>query len=259
MLAFETHGNGPATILLHGFLGNRTEWRPFLHLLPERRWILVDLPGHGESVRLPSPDAYSFPGVCQALDSLLTQLNIPSADIIGYSLGGRVAVELAATVPERVRSLFLESAGLGIGDERARAERLAHDQVLASRLRSEGLSAFLAKWYAQPLFATLRKSPRFSELLSCRASQDPEELACALDGLSQGRQRDRSAVLKDFPFAYLAGSEDSKYAALARELSQRHPESLVEICAEVGHNVHFEQPEVFRAALERHLRRQSGD
>lgn len=90
-------GDGPLLVLLHGIGGNSGAWSGLLPLLSGRRWIAVDLPGHGRSPALPS---YSYVGYAEAVAAAL-----PYADdvaVLGHSFGGAVGLALAAVRPVRV-------------------------------------------------------------------------------------------------------------------------------------------------------------
>jgi pimeloyl-ACP methyl ester carboxylesterase len=93
-------GDGPPVVLLHGFGGAAWNFTELAELLPGRRLLIPDLPGHGKSDPLPAPSIAGFADVVAGL------LDEP-ADVLGHSMGGVVALRLAARRPDRVRSLVL--------------------------------------------------------------------------------------------------------------------------------------------------------
>ncbi len=101
-LAYDSIGSGPAVLLLHGLSYDRRIWSPFVtQLVPNYRCIAVDLPGHGESPDLDSPDAYHPVKIADRLHALVEHLGAGRPLVIGHSLGGALATFYAAAVSVR--------------------------------------------------------------------------------------------------------------------------------------------------------------
>src|SRR3712207_1447085 len=101
---------GPAILFLHGFLGSAADWRDVRAALDGlHRCLAVDLPGRGASLDPARPEAYTVEGAARMLLDLLDELNIERPVVVGYSMGGRLALYLALRNPERCAGLFLES------------------------------------------------------------------------------------------------------------------------------------------------------
>ncbi|HRA21715.1 MAG TPA: alpha/beta fold hydrolase, partial [Anaerolineae bacterium] len=130
----------PPLLLLHGFTGDRRSWLGFAaawrrlqagdradgrHHGYRRRVIALDLPGHGRSPQPADPAARTMPGVVAEVQATIDALGITRAHVLGYSMGGRVALSLALAVPERVASLSLIGASPGIADAAERDARAA--------------------------------------------------------------------------------------------------------------------------------------
>jgi pimeloyl-ACP methyl ester carboxylesterase len=111
-LSYVELGEGDPLLLIHGLGGNWTAWLENIPALARRhRVIAVDLPGFGGSA--PSAEGISIPGYSRALARLLEELGLEQAMVVGNSLGGWVAADLALRVPERVRALVLvDAAGI---------------------------------------------------------------------------------------------------------------------------------------------------
>src|SRR3979490_1702792 len=110
-LYYETHGNGRPLILLHGGLGSGEMFGPVLPLLAERHQVIaVDLQGHGRTADIDRRLAVRLmPGDTAAL---IDHLHLAPSDVVGYSLGGGVALQTAAKYPTKVRRLVMVSANV---------------------------------------------------------------------------------------------------------------------------------------------------
>ena len=118
-IAFIDEGEGPPTLLIHGFASNhRVNWlsTSWLRDLADagRRVIAFDNRGHGESGKPRDPEAYRTPVMAEDARRLLDHLRIGQADVIGYSMGARIAAFLALAHPERVRSAVFSGLGEGM-------------------------------------------------------------------------------------------------------------------------------------------------
>lgn len=106
-------GSGPPLLLITGLGANIEMWAPFERLLHGRSTISFDAPGMGESESLRRP--VRLPGLAQRVVELIGSLGYERVDVLGYSLGGAIAQELARRAPERVDRLLLCGTGPGIG------------------------------------------------------------------------------------------------------------------------------------------------
>jgi pimeloyl-ACP methyl ester carboxylesterase len=109
-LYYEIHGAGEPLVLLHGGLGSTDMFGELLPSLSKiRRVITVDLQGHGRTADIERP--LSYEAMADDIAALLKNLGIEQADIMGYSLGGGVALRTAIQHPEAVKKLVLISIG----------------------------------------------------------------------------------------------------------------------------------------------------
>jgi 2-succinyl-6-hydroxy-2,4-cyclohexadiene-1-carboxylate synthase len=173
--------------------------------------------------------------------------------LVGYSLGGRLALHLAARHPERIARLLLVGASAGLETESARAERRESDARWARLLRENGLEAFFRAWEAQPLFASLAEldAPGRARLEAARAGHDAEGLAWSLEAFGLGAQQPLHDALPALavPTVWAAGARDAKFSALAAELAGRMPNARAEIVPGAGHNLPLERPAAFRSLV----------
>jgi 2-succinyl-6-hydroxy-2,4-cyclohexadiene-1-carboxylate synthase len=244
-------------LFLHGFMGTARDWAPVCAALSDRyRCLAVDLPGHGGASGIKLPVGAAFDAVTEALTAVLDRVGLDTATLVGYSMGGRLALYAALQAPDRFPRLVLESASPGLEDAAARSRRVAADEARAQELEGGSFANFLTEWYHQPLFASLQAHERLIPyLVETRGQGDPVALATTLRVLGTGRQPslwDRLPGLTADTLA-LAGCLDEKYAALARRMAVLAPTLRAEFVPDAGHTIHLEAPEAFIGALTRFL------
>jgi len=243
------HPDLPRLVFLHGFLGRGAEWQSIASYFSDRYYcILPDLPGHGANITLPMETALNYESLARGLQITLTSLGPQPVILVGYSLGGRIALYTSLRYPEKVRVLILESTSPGIADLSARQERMLADQLQADGILSEGINPFLDRWYSQPLFQSLKgRQVLMEQVRQSRQENDPAWMAKTLRELSPGRQPflgDRLQEL-DIPILLLAGSLDKKYAAALRETAASNQRSRALVVPHAGHSIHAERPQRF--------------
>ncbi|HET7093398.1 MAG TPA: 2-succinyl-6-hydroxy-2,4-cyclohexadiene-1-carboxylate synthase, partial [Thermomicrobiales bacterium] len=191
------------------------------------------------------------------LAGLLDQLRIERASVLGYSMGGRLALSFAVSHPERVAALALESATAGIANEAERSARRAADERLATSIERDGVACFVADWERLPLFATQARLPaaRQEALRQDRLRQRALGLANSLRGFGQGAQPALHARLAEIgcPVLLVVGEEDARFRAIAADLADRLSDARVTVVPEAGHAVHLEQPERFATIVQEFL------
>ncbi|NNF39089.1 MAG: alpha/beta fold hydrolase [Gemmatimonadetes bacterium] len=250
----------PPLVLLHGFMGSVAAWGDLpRRMAADRRVIVVDLPGHGESHRPRKPESYSIPTLAAAVGSAVSQVAPGPVDWLGYSMGGRVLLSGACDGLLSARRVIAESSSPGIEDPGERDERLAVDAERAHLLETLGLEAFVDRWMAMPLFASQRRlAPQTLERERRRRSvHDASALAACLRGASIARQPsywDRLGPLGP-RLLVLTGGLDPRFEAIGDAVVVRCPEARRHIVADAGHAVHLEAPEAWLRAVREHLDR----
>jgi 2-succinyl-6-hydroxy-2,4-cyclohexadiene-1-carboxylate synthase len=207
------------------------------------RWqvVRVDLPGHGGSggVRVGFAEAAGLVGEAGG-----------AGVYCGYSLGGRLCLRLALDRPDLVRGLVLVGASPGIADPDVRARRRAADEALAAGIERDGVAAFLDRWLAGPLFASL---PAEAAGRAERLANTADGLASALRRLGPGAQAplwDRLGALRP-PTLLVAGAKDAKFAAIARRMADAAGgHARVALVQGAGHAVPLERPAELAALVE---------
>jgi 2-succinyl-6-hydroxy-2,4-cyclohexadiene-1-carboxylate synthase len=249
-------GEGEPVTLLHGFTQSGRSWQEVISAMPGGwRFVVPDLRGHGETQL--GPGAACTMEACAAdLEMLWGHLGIDRTHLVGYSMGGRLALHVAARRPERLLSLLTVGAHAGL-EPQAREGRKVGDEALAERIEKDGVEAFVDYWNRLPLFAGLeRRGPSFvAQLHAERMKNTVAGLAASLRGMGAGvmepvwDELDRVTV----PSTFVAGQLDHGYIASARRLAASVPNGRVEIVPRAGHAVHQERPEAFTRVLAGHL------
>lgn len=256
-------GDGPALLLLHGFTRDARAWQPLLPCFEDYRTIRVDLIGHGKSDAPADAARYSMEHAVEDLTALLHHLDIERTALLGYSLGGRVALHFAVEAPQLLWALVIESASPGIEDDMERDARFASDSQLAASIESDGLEAFADRWQAQPLFASQRQLPAavLDEQRRQRLDNSPLGLGNSLRGMGAGAQRWLMPDLPhiDAPTLFLAGALDQRYAAMAPVMATAVPGAEHQVIEGAGHTVHLERPEPYAALVTDFLARHRPD
>jgi len=245
-------------VLLHGFLGTGGDWDEITERLgPGFRCLCPDLPGHGSNLDGPPPSGYTMDYAALQVMERLDKEGIERCALVGYSMGGRLALYLAVNYPERFNALVVESASPGLKDPEQRQHRADYDADLAKELEgcagdTAAFKGFLGRWYAMPLFETLaRDRDRIDRLVGRRLENDPAALAHALRGMSPGLQPSLWEQLPRLPMPVLAmvGDEDGKFRRIGEQMSECGPTIAVHEMQGCGHNVHLEAPMEFATVI----------
>ncbi|MEE9607947.1 MAG: 2-succinyl-6-hydroxy-2,4-cyclohexadiene-1-carboxylate synthase [Myxococcota bacterium] len=251
-------GAGPPLLVLHGFTGCADSMEGIATGLSDAyRTLRLDLVGHGGSDAPDSVAAYTMESCVEQVASALDALGVRTAHVIGYSMGGRVALALCAWRPERVRSALLVGASAGLEHPDRRAARRRADEALAARIESEGLERFVDEWMGRPLFAGQRRlgQAALARARAQRLANRPRGLANSLRGMGAGAQPALHPLLERIrtPLRLVAGSQDAKFVAIASDLARRLPNARVRLVPGAGHACHLEAPATFLGIARRFL------
>jgi 2-succinyl-6-hydroxy-2,4-cyclohexadiene-1-carboxylate synthase len=191
--------------LVHGFTQTASSWsivEPFLR------------GGSLEPAALEVPHGLGFAATASALGDAGGR-----AAYVGYSMGGRLCLQLALDRPELVEKLVLVSASPGIADEAERTARRAADESLAQEIERDGVAAFVERWIAQPMFAQL--PPDAAGIEQRVAANSVGRLTHQLRALGQGAQPSNWQRLHEVtaPTELFAGDADAKYVAIAGRMA----------------------------------------
>lgn len=199
-------------VFLHGFLGTKEDWNAVRSFFSETSFA-IDLPGHGKA---PFSEQFTLP---------FSQ----KIHLVGYSMGGRLAVSFANANPEKIATLTLISTFTG----KATPNRVESDQIWAQKIL-HSFDDFLKEWYDQPIFAG------FTPDLTMRKQQNPTSLAQTLLHYSPAK----FPLIPPKNACYVVGERDVKYRKL-------YPNAI--IVPNAGHMVHIEQPEAIANIIKKRI------
>lgn len=245
-LNVERWGKGPPLVLLHGFTGSAMSWGPLAEMLAARFTLLaVDVVGHGASGKPAAPDRYAIDRAARDAVTAMLAFGFRRSAWLGYSMGGRLALAVAAALPDAVERLALIGASPGLADAGEREARRAADEALADRIERDGVPAFVDEWEALPLFATQARLPEGMRraIRRGRLANDARGLANSLRGMGAGAQPPLHDRLPDItaPSLLLAGALDGKFAAIAGDMAATMPDARVRLVPGAGHAAHIEK------------------
>lgn len=257
-------GEGPATIVfVHGLSGS---WPNWLEQLPvfaaDHRVIALDLPGFGHS---PMPaQEITISGYARILDGLLGALGVDSAALVGNSMGGFVAAELAINFPARVERLVLVSAA-GISTHKRRDV----ERVVPALHRAEKAVAMYTAWMAARSQAVARRpglrNATFGLVTRHPSRLSPALVAEQLKGAGKPGFMQALATILDYPIRerlpeiaaptlIVWGAEDRLITVTDADVFEELiPNSRKVVFEDTGHMAMLERPEAFNELLRRFL------
>ena len=243
----EVQGKGVPLLLLHGFSGAASTWDAITQeLADDFQLVALDLLGHGASDAPRDMPSYRMDSAASDIVDLLGQLGLAKPHLLGYSMGGRLALFLALRYPTLIHSLILESASAGLADEQARAQRRQHDNDLADKIEARGISWFVDYWEKLPLWAS-QSAERVRQQRSQRLANNPLGLANCLRAMGTGAQPNLWGALPrlERPSCLIVGERDAKFHQINQAMRAAMPNSRLSIIPAAGHNTHLENRSVF--------------
>jgi 2-succinyl-6-hydroxy-2,4-cyclohexadiene-1-carboxylate synthase len=239
-LHVEVRGDGPPLVLLHGFTQTARLWGSFGDMLTHDHTLLaIDLPGHGGSdeVRADLPTTATL-----VQEAVRATIGTAPCDLLGYSLGARVALHVAVGTELDLSHIVVIGATAGIEDPAARQRRRESDESMATDLEGSGdVGAFIDRWVSSPMFARLAGSAQAEE----RRRNSAAGLASSLRLAGLGTQEPQWHLVPSVsaPLLAVAGTDDARFAAHALRLVDLAPNGVASLIPGGGHAVHLAQPQ----------------
>ncbi|WP_071393755.1 2-succinyl-6-hydroxy-2,4-cyclohexadiene-1-carboxylate synthase [Bacillus tuaregi] len=246
----DTIGKGFPLLLLHGFTGDSTTWKPFLsQWSQEHQVITVDIIGHGKSASPIEVERYDIQSVAKDIKGILEHLGIEQANVLGYSMGGRLALSFSLLYPQFVYKLILESASPGLETKQEQDNRRIQDTNLSQFIRKNGIERFVDYWENIPLFHTQKKLSLHmqQEIRKQRFENSVIGLSNSLLGMGTGAQPSWWNRLQELKAEtlLLTGEQDQKFCFIAEKMVKKMKHAKWQKFNECGHAIHVEQPEKF--------------
>jgi 2-succinyl-6-hydroxy-2,4-cyclohexadiene-1-carboxylate synthase len=221
-------------LFIPGFMQRGDAWRPVAELLPERYpSVLLD---HREN---------SFEGRLREIAA-----SGEGRVLVGYSLGGRLALRAVLREPSRYAGVVTVSATAGLDEPAERSARAEADERLAAWMEAAPIEDVVAIWERQPLFAD-QSEPLVEQQRPGRLAQDPVELARLLRTSGQGVLDPVWHELLTFqlPMLAIAGARDEGYVSAARKLADTAPNARAQIVENAGHAAQLQRPDELAALI----------
>lgn len=228
---------------LHGFLGHSSDWNNVTrHLKNIESFRLYDL--FANPLIKTSGGLWSW---AQNFNELAAKNSSSNAKhvLLGYSLGGRLALHAIIQNPSIWSAAIIVSAHPGLKDKIEKKKKLKNDMYWAERFKADSWDGLIKDWNSQSVLKGSLSLERLEEKFS------RENLACALEEWSLGKQDDLSTFIKELsnPFLWLAGENDEKYSSMLKSLSLQNPLSHTAIIEKAGHRVPWDHPAQFQKKI----------
>lgn len=248
----------PVVVFLHGFTGSTMTWKTSWEELHGNYCLIaIDLLGHGQTSAPSDSGRYEMAAQLSDLDVLFTQLGLEKFTLVGYSMGGRIALSYTIHYPEKVLSLLLESASPGLKMEAEQIARKEADARLAHRIKANGIQEFVDFWEGIALFQSQKWLPTHVQeaVRKERLNQRVEGLANSLVGIGTGSQPSNWEKLGSIhiPTLCITGEIDEKFVAIAQEMKNLLLNCVHITVKNTGHAIHVEKPSIFATMIEEHI------
>lgn len=249
-LHYSIQGQGKALLILHGLFGSASNWRGIAGKLAKKRKVIaIDLRNHGQS---PHSDLIDYAIMADDIAELMSSLELNKVDVIGHSIGGKVAMTLADQYADQIDSLVVVDiaprryadqhsaifAALLAIDLKAMAQRNDVDRALSMRISDKAIRQFL-------LMNIMRTDHglEWQLNLTVLAAKYAELIAPVCENSIVNC---RSLFLRGQLSDYIENNDLAK-------IEQHFPNATIETIAQAGHWIHAEKPDAFISAVESFL------
>ena len=252
-LYYERHGeSGEPLVFVHGYTGDITDWRlQIAAFSSDYRILVMDLPGHGRSEAPADRGAYTVGAMTADIEALVEEAGFQRYHLVGHSMGGAIAQEMALHSPERVASLTLE-------DTTFKFTLPSNDALF--QLRAQRLQVALTQGMATaaalplPFVPPHMPAERLKEVSARMARLSIDAFVGAAQGLVEWEGTAERASSIVAPTLVIYGDLDAPVlVAASRRLVELIPNASLEVIPEAEHSPQWERPELYNRALRRHL------
>jgi pimeloyl-ACP methyl ester esterase len=246
-LRYDRAGSGPAVLLIHGWAANRTFWERQVQALCDKHTVITaDLRGHGESSHPRS--GYGIAAMAGDLEHLLRALAVPRVALVGWSMGGLVAQELASRLGDRLSALALVGTPAGgLLDDKAPKAQVERFTTMKTAIAKD-FRGFVRE-FAPLLFKDGAEAPLVPWVIG-QLQKTPAHVAEACFEAAASADLHAKAAKLKVPTAVLHGRHDGviPLADAERIVKTIHGSKLT-VFEQSGHMPPFEEPEALNAAL----------
>jgi 2-succinyl-6-hydroxy-2,4-cyclohexadiene-1-carboxylate synthase len=245
-------------LFIHGFTGCAEDWKPIIeNLRPDYNCLAIDLIGHGSSSSPDNIKFYTAEHQNKLLIKLIRELNLMKLTLVGYSMGGRAALNFTLSHPEFVDRLILESTNPGLQNEQERNKRINDDEKLAEFIKQHSLEEFVEYWMNLDIFNTQRRfsNEKLSQIKKQKLQNNKTGLSNSLLGFGTGRMPDFHKKLNriNCKTFLISGELDPKYNKFNTDILKLLANAEHKMIKNAGHNTHLEEPAEFIKALKSFL------
>lgn len=233
----------PVWLFMHGFMGSMAEYQ---NVQPKGTRIYLNLLGFDPNAQVVKPaQRFRWREQVNDLNALLNQLDIQKVNLVGYSMGARLALAYATVFPKRITKLILEGGTAGLATQRLRQQRIIADAKKAAKVVTVGMHQFITEWEQLPLFNSQRLLPIAKQkfMHDQRVNQYAENVSNSLYFFGTGAMPSfwGQLSLLQVPVTLITGMNDRKFTRINQRMSQQLPQVTWHQIPHAGHNVHFEQ------------------
>jgi 3-oxoadipate enol-lactonase len=251
-LYYEVHGAGQPVVLIHGLGSSTRDWEfQVPELAKHYQVITFDLRGHGLSGKPMGP--YTLPLFAADTAGLLKTLGVESAQVVGISLGGGVALQLALDAPALIKTLVIVNSGPSMGG--TPEERTKEIDSRVALVKQMGMAA-MGKALAPRLFPKAEHAALRETFVARWAENDPGAYLDALRSMTDWDVTDQLRSIR-CPTLVMASDQDYTPIAMKEAYVKLMPNAELVVIRDAHHAVPLEQPAAFNAALTQFLAKHS--
>jgi 2-succinyl-6-hydroxy-2,4-cyclohexadiene-1-carboxylate synthase len=249
----QLEGIKPSIHALHGFLGTGLDYSLLAKHLPNQveAWDLI---GHGHTSVAVEEENY---GLTEQL-AFLKQAIPKGSILMGYSMGGRLALQFACHYPEHLQGLILVSSTPGIHSDEDRNQRVSWDQHMADQVLDLGMDSFLELWNKLPIIQSQSHiDPEHRKhMLNLRRLQSVVGISNSMRFFGAGTMTSCWEMLTslDIPVLLIVGEQDEKYRDLALTMFDMLDNASLGVIPQAGHCAHLENPAATAILIRRWLK-----
>lgn len=238
--------NLPYIFLIHGFTGSIEDWHQFEKFFSkDYNLVGIDIIGHGKSDSPSDLIHYKTDSIIRQIKKVKEAVTGKKIFLLGYSMGGRAALNYALNFPNDLVGLILESATAGIINSSLRFERHRTDKNLADFIISNPIEIFVDDWMNREIFQTQKNLSEsvLNKIRNRKINCSKIGLANSLLGFGAGVMEPVFDKLSEIriPVQLICGEYDKKFVDINQQMQKLLPNSKLTIIKNSGHNVHLEE------------------